>query len=134
MRRHSDTNDGRRTGRGRRARDRLLTGEPPCAVTQSSELSNLLFFVGDDLREAALAVGGIEAFLVKVEELLGGGQLSARAVGELERYVEVNQRVEHLGDALDSLCRSLYRLREALATEPSENASGEQAPAGHTTV
>ncbi len=96
----------------------MLKGEPPQPVTSSSELSNLLYFVGDDLREAALAVGGIEAFLVQVEELLAKPRFTASDVEQLNRYVEVAQRVEHLGDSLDSLCRSLFRLREGLAKGP----------------
>jgi|GEM_PF-2777233 len=131
MRRYSDTNDGGRTGRGRRARDRLLRGEPPQASASSSELSNLLYFVGDDLREAAMAVGGIEAFLVAVEELLADPAVSAAAVGELDSYAQVNERIERLGDSMDSLCRSLYRLRRALDRQPD---AADQTPAASSTA
>jgi len=128
MRRHSDSNDGRRTGRGRRARDRLLKGEAPQAATTSSELSNLLYFVGDDLRESAMAVGGIESFLVKVEALLADPKMTAEAIAGLGRYADIAQRVDDLGDVLDSLCRSLFRLQEAIATERDQGTGerGEQ--------
>ena len=117
MRRLSDIRSGSRTGCGRRARDRLLSGEPvaaPALDPRNSELDNLLLFVADDLREPALAVGGIEAFLVEVEDLLGRSDLGTEHLSELLGAHDVEHRVAEMDDALASLLRSLRRVRAQL--------------------
>jgi hypothetical protein len=124
MRRESDIHAGRRSGRGRRARDVLLVGDPPgdeaegLAAREGSELGNLLLFVGDDLREAALAVGGIERYLVSVHGALAeeGGR-GARLTALLDAD-DVEDRLGELEQALDSLRRRLHRLRRPVAPVP----------------
>ncbi len=117
MRRSSDIEPGRRNGRGRRARDRLLSGDPPktaVAPAAPTDLEHILYFVGDDLREAALAVGGIERFLLSVEEAVR----AAAEPGALEGLLAgagLERRVAELDDALAALVGSLARLVAARA-------------------
>ena len=87
------------------------------------------------MREAALAVGGIESFLVRVEGLLAKSGLCPDDFAELDPYVDVHQRIEYLGDSLDSLYRSLHRLREAITKTPaSEQQRPDQKPSASTTA
>jgi hypothetical protein len=110
----SDSRPDARTGQGRRARDRLLRGDPsgsPAFEERSSHLDNLLHFVGDDLREAALSVAGVEAYLLRVQEALA---LPVVAHGDLETLVtdcDLEERIADLDGALASLVGSLNRLR-----------------------
>ena len=109
MRRDSDRAHGPRTGAGRRARDRILAGEagPGRALRQRPDLANLILFLDDDLRESAIAMGGIEAFLLEAQRVL---QQSSLAPDDLARLVEearVNERIALLEDALASLRRSM---------------------------
>lgn len=121
MRRESDIRSHNRSGRGRRARDRLLSGEPAAATEllgpgqASSELDNLLMFVADDLRESTLSLSGIEAHLVAVQRLLRAGELEP---GEVDEAVgaDLDGRLDALADSLGSLQRRLQRLR-AVARE-----------------
>ena len=123
MRRESDSEPGRRTGRGRRARDRLLTGDPPHAgaTAGSSEIDNLLYFISDDLRAAALAMGGIERFLVAARDAVGGDLLVPGEIAELVDGADAGDRLAELEDALSGLLKALDRLRQvvpAAAYEP----------------
>jgi hypothetical protein len=116
MRRASDHSEGERTGAGRRARDRILSGGtlPGPAIRARHELRNLILFLSDDLRECALAVGGIEAFLLRAQELLEKPDLGA---GELRAIVDdrrVLERFDLLADALASLRRSMAMIHDSL--------------------
>jgi hypothetical protein len=114
MRRESDTKPRERTGRGRRARDRLLTGEPgetPAEATSDAE--HLRLFVADDLREAALALGGIERFLVEVEGAVAAGP-STEELLDVLAGTDLEDRLGELSDALCGLARSLDRLRSTI--------------------
>jgi hypothetical protein len=117
MRRESDIRSHNRSGRGRRARDRLAAGEPDSELygQVSSELDNLLMFVADDLRESTLSLAGIEAHLVAVHRLLGEGALEP---GEVDAAVgvDLDGRLDALADSLQSLQRRLQRLRAACGT------------------
>ena len=109
MRRDSDTRHGQRTGAGRRARDRIMAGDstPAAALRDRPDLENLVLFLDDDLRESAIAVGGIEAFLLEAQRVLEKPDL---APDELRRLVEdarVIERLSLLEDALASLRRSM---------------------------
>lgn len=119
MRRESDIRSHNRSDRGRRARDRLLAGEPdPELLGQvSSELDNLLMFVADDLRESALSLAGIEAHLVAVQRLLGEGALEPAEV-DAAVGVDLDGRLDALADSLQSLQRRLQRLRAACGSSP----------------
>ncbi len=109
MRRKSDVVSGERTGNGRRARDQVLSGEPPTCMEGDADLQNLSLFVGDDIREAALAVGGIEDYLVQVTDMLRQAEIkSATVKGALE--FDGARRLNELEEALGSLHRSLEGL------------------------
>jgi hypothetical protein len=119
MRRDCDTREGDRTGAGRRARDRLLAGEVASLparlpAASRSELANLLLFVADDLRESALAVGGIESFLVAAQRVLHSDELSAARLAQLLDADDLEQRLAALDDAVTALRRSIANLRERL--------------------
>jgi hypothetical protein len=113
MRRESDTSGRRRTGRGRRARDRLLTGDSPCTPPPSTELDNLYLFVGDDIRESALSLGAIESYLLEVQSMLADPEVRRAALDPLldERLAD---SLEELDSSLASLVRRLSRLRATL--------------------
>jgi len=116
MRRASDHSEGERTGNGRRARDRILSGQtlPSPVIRSRHELRNLVLFLGDDLRECALAVGGIESFLVRAQRVLENPELGAadlRAIVDDRRVIE---RFELLSDALGSLRRSMALIHDSL--------------------
>jgi hypothetical protein len=109
MRRDSDRDHRTRTGAGRRARDRLVGGDttPAASLRGRPELENHVLFLDDDLRESAIAVGGIEAFLLEAKRVLEKPDL---APDELQRLVEdsrIPDRIALLEDALGSLFRSM---------------------------
>ena len=85
MRRNSDHSEGERTGTGRRARDRILSGGtlPSPVITARHELANLVLFLSDDLR----------------------------AIVDDRRVVE---RFDLLADALASLRKSMARIHDSL--------------------
>ncbi len=119
MRRHSDRHHGDRTGAGRRARDRILTGQTPVqgVLARRRELENLILFLGDDLRESALALGGIEAFLVSAHKTLERPDLSPESLSALVSE-DIDGRIELLADALQSLRRSMRLIQETISSEP----------------
>lgn len=78
------------------------------------ELEHLVLFLGDDLRESALAVGGIEAFLLRAQQLLEQPDLSAEDLRALVEDEQVVHRIDLLTDALSSLRRSMDRIHLAL--------------------
>ncbi|HTM21706.1 MAG TPA: hypothetical protein VL172_14390 [Kofleriaceae bacterium] len=115
MRRSSDIRPGTRNGRGRRARDRLLRDETgaPEAPAPTSEVANRVLLSGDDLREAALALSGIEAFLCAADQILEG----APAPDDIEKLLagaDIGDRLADLDAALGSLVQGLRHLRVAL--------------------
>ncbi len=112
----SDITPGERTGRGRRARDRWLSGDAvrPGDLGGSSELQNQLLFAADDLRESAFALGGIEAFLLAVEQLLNRDDPSREEVERLLGEHDLEQRIAEMDDVLASLVRSLRRVAAQL--------------------
>jgi hypothetical protein len=113
MRRSSDIGPGNRSGRGRRARDRLLRDENPEPAATTSEVANRVLLSGDDLREAALALSGIEAFLCAADRVLDG----APAPADIEKLLagaDIGDRLADLDAALGSLVQGLSHLRVAL--------------------
>lgn len=119
MRRTSDHSEGERTGTGRRARDRMLSGQtaPSPTIRSRHELSNLVLFLSDDLRESALAVGGIESFLVRAQAVLEHPDLSLDELHDLVNDRQVMERFELLSDALGSLRRSMTQILDSLKSE-----------------
>jgi hypothetical protein len=118
MRRTSDHSEGERTGAGRRARDRILSGQtvPAAAIRSRHELRNLILFLADDLRESALAVGGIEAFLIRAQRVLEKPDLTPEELAVVADDRQVIERFELLADALSSLRRSMGMIHESLRT------------------
>jgi len=116
MRRASDHSEGERTGTGRRARDRILSGGtlPSPVITRRHELANLILFLSDDLRECALAVGGIESFLLRAQELLEKPDLGAAELRDIVDDRSVVERFDLLADALASLRKSMARIHDSL--------------------
>jgi hypothetical protein len=88
----------------------------------SSEIDNLLYFVSDDLRAAALSVGGIERFLVAAREAVGGDLLVPGELAELVDGTDVEDRLADLEAALSGLVKALDRLRRVV---PQQSAAYE---------
>lgn len=93
----------------RRARDLLATAAPKPALDGRWDLYNHLLLVDDDLRETALALQGVESYLLRVR-----GAIVDRAVTGLtldglaaERSPEVQ---------LDEAAENLERLKQRLGT------------------
>jgi hypothetical protein len=116
MRRESDRQQGTRTGEGRRARDRILSGQttPSETLRERYELKNLILFLGDDLRESALAVNGIESFLLRAQRLLEQADVSSDELRALVDDDVVVERIDLLWDALSSLRRSMSLIHDTL--------------------
>jgi hypothetical protein len=116
MRRASDRREGERTGVGRRARDQILSGRssPSPVLNGRTELSNLVLFLADDLREAALAVGGIESFLFRARSVLEKPALAPEDLRDLVEDRDVVERFDLLADAIGSLRRSMASIHEKL--------------------
>jgi hypothetical protein len=112
MRRASDTRDAERTGAGRRARDRLLTGDDqplPEAIPQDARprVSQRMLLLADELRESALAAAGVEAYLVRLHRLLDRDDVSLAELRAVAADDEIERRLGVLDDAIASLRRSL---------------------------
>ncbi len=116
MRRESDRQQGTRTGEGRRQRDRILSGQtqPGEVLRDRYELQNLILFLADDLRESALAVNGIEAFLLRAQALLEKADVNPGELRELVDDDQVVERIDLLWDALSSLRRSMGLIHDTL--------------------
>jgi hypothetical protein len=100
---------------GRRARDRLLEGQAQAPVLRSRrELENLVLFLGDDLRESALAMGGIEAFMLRAQQVLESPDLTPDELRTLLEEGDVAERMDLLWDALSSLRRSMAQIHDSL--------------------
>jgi hypothetical protein len=119
MRRESDRGQGERTGVGRRARDRLLAGEtmPSPTLRGRAELQNMILFLSDDLRESALAMGGIEAFVMKAQKVLEKPELGVDDLRGLTDDQDVLERMDLLWDALGSLRKSMALIHATLKKE-----------------
>ncbi|MCA9651037.1 MAG: hypothetical protein H6712_24610 [Myxococcales bacterium] len=105
----------RRSGRRARARDRLMdraTQAPThsAALEGVDNVENLLLFVDDDLRETALAIHHIEAFLVRTLGLLESDDLRREDVVSVAGDTTVLDHVDMLNETLESLRRRLARL------------------------
>jgi hypothetical protein len=100
---------------GRRLRDRLVDREGTHNPRlRRYELSNLLLFVDDDLRETALAIGGIEGFLTAALNLLEKEDLESWELTALAGNDDVLDRLEYLGETLVSLRRRMGLIAQTL--------------------
>jgi hypothetical protein len=128
MRRESDRAQGERTGVGRRARDRLLAGAstPSPTLRGRAELQNMILFLADDLRESALAMGGIEAFVMRAQRVLEKPELSVEDLHGLVDERAVLEQMDLLWDSLSSLRKSMSLIQESLR----KDAAASKAKAG----
>lgn len=112
MRRSSDRRPGQRNGHGRRVRDRLLSGGRIVASHPDAEEATLL--LGDDLRESALALSSLEAFVVRAQAILAEPAPTPLSLRTLARDPQTGLQLELLADALTSLRRGLGALADGL--------------------
>jgi hypothetical protein len=103
------------TKRRRRVRDRLIdragTENPRL---KRYELSNLMLLVDDDLRETALALGGIESFLARALALLEKADVGADELAALADDGLLSDRLDYLGETLGSLRLRVSQIAEHL--------------------
>jgi hypothetical protein len=100
----------------RRLRDRLVEreGTRNPKLEGRYELSNLLLFVDDDLRETALALQGIETFLAYALKLLENEKVTAQELALLARDEEILERIDTLEETLSSLRRRMATIATTL--------------------
>jgi len=121
MRRESDISEGKRTGVGRRERDKILAGEVsplPGSVEHDAwraRQQNRMLFVADELRESALAAAGIESFLVEVHKALARDDVTAADLAALLDGTDLDGSVQALDDSLCALRRSIQSVIGASA-------------------
>lgn len=105
----------RNSGSRARARDRLMDRASSSAVPQAvlasvENIGNLMLFLDDDLREAALAITQLEQYLVRALGVLESSDLSRRDVQGVASDVDVLDQLDHLNETLESLRRRLAKL------------------------
>ena len=107
--------ENRGCGQGRRLRDRLAEREGTRNPRlRRYELQDLVLFLDDDLRETALAIGGIESFLGEALALLEREDVARGQIAALAGDQAVADRLELLEKTMTSLRRRMARLAEAL--------------------
>jgi hypothetical protein len=101
---------------GRRLRDRLIEREGTRnPQLRGQALNQLLLFVDDDLRESALALGGIEQWLKRALLLLERADLAPGDLSQLAWDAELDDDVDQLAATLEGLRRRLGQLAHAVA-------------------
>ncbi len=98
--------DRRATPR-RRARDRIATGVPTAPTAATSEAADLHALLEDDLRQAALALGAVESYLVRATSLLERGEAARAELRALAGDAEVLERLDDLEENLGALRRRM---------------------------
>ena len=76
-------------------------------------MDNLYLFVGDDIRESALSLSAIEAYLVEVQSMLKDPAVHSAALDPLMND-RLADSLDDLDSSLGSLVRRLGRLRATL--------------------
>jgi hypothetical protein len=96
----------------RRLRDRLLEREGTAnpALPARASLQNQLLLIDDDLRETALALGGIEAFLKRALLLLEDERVTAVDLAKLAESGDTLDRLDTLAETLTGLRRRLIAI------------------------
>jgi hypothetical protein len=94
------------------------TTTPSPTLRGRAELQNMILFLADDLRESALAMGGIEAFVMRAQRVLEKPELSTQDLRALVEDQEVLERMDLLWDALNSLRKSMSLIHASLARDP----------------
>jgi len=100
----------------RRLRDRLVEREGTAnpQLAEHHALENQILLIDDDLRETALALGGIEHFLADALALLESEQVSARALARLAGDGDILDRLDTLSETLQSLRLRLAAVATAM--------------------
>ncbi|MSP61599.1 MAG: hypothetical protein EXR72_14925 [Myxococcales bacterium] len=97
----------RRSAPRRRLRDRIASGTTPGALAGKGELRNLLLLIEDDLRESALALAAVEAYLGRARALVERPAVAATELSQLAGEEGVVERLEALRENVDSLRRRM---------------------------
>lgn len=100
----------------RRLRDRLLEREGTSnpALAEKYALQNQLLLIDDDLRETALAMGSLEAFLSDALQLLENDQVKAADLARLAAGGDTLDRMDTLAETVTSLRRRLLSIASQL--------------------
>ena len=108
----------RRTPR-RRLRDRIASLESTENPSlHRHELKNHVMLVEDDLRQTALALGAIEAYLTQSMELLEDEALTSEAMRVHAEDETILDRFDTLSENLDQLRRRMRSIAAAMSHEP----------------
>ena len=98
-----------------RVMDRAIQREPHTgAVAASQDSKNLLLFIDDDLRESALALSRVEAYLVDTVALLENQDATRRQVAAMAEDMAVLEEVDQLTETLENMRRRMARLAATL--------------------
>ena len=84
------------------------------ALDGLDQVENLLLFIDDDLRETALAISNIEAYLISTLAMLEREQLTRAQVHQLANDSDILEHVDLLNETLESLRRRMSRLARNL--------------------
>ncbi len=79
-------------------------------LSEVDHVENLLMFIDDDLRETALAISNIEAYLISTLAMLEREQLTRSQVHALASDTDILDHVDLLNETLESLRRRMARL------------------------
>jgi hypothetical protein len=95
--------------------DRASRSNPGNAALRGIDnVENLLLFVDDDLRETALAITRIEAYLMRTLGLLECDALERSQVVAVASDVSVLEHLDLLNETIESLRRRLAKLCAAM--------------------
>jgi hypothetical protein len=101
---------------GRRVRDRMIDrdGTANPALARDRAIRNHLLLFDDDLREAALALGGLESFLSRTLTTLESDRLTRADVEALATEKAVEEQLGQLDDGIANLRRRLRQIAQSL--------------------
>ena len=81
----------------------------------------MILFLADDLRESALAMGGIEAFVMRAQRVLEKPELSVEDLHGLVDERAVLEQMDLLWDSLSSLRKSMSLIQESLRKDATKD-------------
>ncbi|MGB1700226.1 MAG: hypothetical protein ACPHRO_09750 [Nannocystaceae bacterium] len=109
----------RESGKRARARDRLMdratrSYAKTSTLSEAENVENLVLFIDDDLRETAMSIQRIEAYLVETLSLLEQEEVSRAQVSAHVGDQKILDHVDQLNETLESLRRRMARLAASL--------------------
>jgi hypothetical protein len=105
----------RRSTPRRRSRDRLPDRETTNpALSQRSELRNLLLFLDDDVRESSKALARVEGYLGRTLALIDAAEVSATELDALADEQAIFDDLHTLVDTLGSLRARMGKVASTL--------------------